>query len=87
MMVPTKYNELDKLVECYSGCTLIYGEGGSGKTTICLLASLERAIKNKKVLFLDTEANFSAERFQQLSKNKDCIKNIRGYGYKLINHT
>ena len=21
------------------------------------------------------------------SKNKDCIKNIRGYGYKLINHT
>ncbi len=79
-MISTGSEDLDKILNGYNqnSITSFYGEAGSGKTTLCLLAVIEQALNNKKVLFLDTESNFSTERFEQLLKdrNKDCIKNI-----------
>ncbi len=77
-MIKTGTEELDNFLENYNGLTVLYGEGGSGKTTLCLLAAIEQALNNKKVLFLDTEINFSTERFDQILKdrNKECVKNI-----------
>ena len=79
-MIPTGSEDLDKFLNGYEdrGVTAMYGEAGSGKTTLCLLATISQALQKKKVLFLDSESNFSTERFEQLlnKKDKDCIKNI-----------
>ena len=47
--------------------TLIYGKGGSGKTTLALMLARDIARKGQKVLFLDTEQSFSVERFKQMA--------------------
>src|SRR3989338_4816230 len=77
-MILTGSEDLNNFLSGYENITAIYGEAGSGKTTLCLLATIEQALNNKKVLFLDSESNFSTERFEQLlnTRNKDCIKNI-----------
>ncbi len=56
------------------GITLIYGEGGSGKTTLCLMAAIEQILQKKKVIFLDAEKNFSIERLEQLAQHKNIDK-------------
>ena len=77
-MILTGSEDLNNFLSGYENITAIYGEAGSGKTTLCLLATIEQTLNNKKVLFLDSESNFSTERFEQLlnTRNKDCIKNI-----------
>jgi len=57
--------------------TLLYGEGGSGKTNWCLQATREVAKKGQKVIYIDTEG-VSLERLCQLSgdKYKDIVSNI-----------
>lgn len=52
--------------------TTIYGPAGSGKTLFCLLALLGIVSKGKKVIYIDTEENFSLERLKQL--NNDYLK-------------
>ncbi|RMF05975.1 DNA repair and recombination protein RadB [Candidatus Woesearchaeota archaeon] len=47
--------------------TTIYGSGGSGKTNLCLLATAAVARSGKKVVYADTEGNFSMERFKQIA--------------------
>src|SRR3989339_1589394 len=42
--------------------TTIYGPAGSGKTTLCLLCAMNTAREGKKVIYIDTENNFSVER-------------------------
>jgi DNA repair protein RadB len=49
--------------------TTIYGEGGSGKTNLCMLATISTIESGKKVIYIDTEGNFSVARLQQLSPN------------------
>lgn len=51
--------------------TTIYGPAGSGKTNFCMMASASIAKKGGKVIFIDTEGGFSAERFKQLCKDSD----------------
>jgi len=46
--------------------TLLYGEGGSGKTNFCLQASREVARAGCKVIYIDTEG-VSLERLEQMS--------------------
>lgn len=46
--------------------TLLYGEGGSGKTNLCLQASREVAKTGCKVVYIDTEG-VSLERLEQMS--------------------
>ena len=57
---------------------LIYGPAASGKTTCCLLAAINIAKNNGKVIFIDTENGFSVERLEQLGGEnyKEIIKNI-----------
>jgi len=57
--------------------TLLYGEGGSGKTNWCLQATREVAKKGEKVIYIDTEG-VSLERLCQMSgdKYKDIVSNI-----------
>ena len=55
--------------------TTIYGPAASGKTTAAMLCSIAVAKAGKKIIFVDTEGGFSAERFKQLSKNDKEIMN------------
>jgi DNA repair protein RadB len=48
--------------------TKIYGEAGTGKTNICLQATRECIIKNKRVVYIDTEG-VSLERLKQITSN------------------
>ena len=77
-MIKTGSQDLDNFLKEYKEISLIYGPGGSGKTTLALLAAIEQATKNKKVIFIDTENSFSTERFTQLLdyKSKSCLENI-----------
>ena len=52
---------------------IIYGQAGSGKTTLCLLASIEQAKNKNKVLYLNTESQFPLERLNQLSNNGNIL--------------
>jgi DNA repair protein RadB len=61
--------------------TTLYGPAGSGKSNLCMLASVSQARKGKKVIFIDTEGGFSIERISQiLDKQKEkvdyVLKNI-----------
>lgn len=53
---------LEKCITC------LYGEAGSGKTNISILAAA-KASETGKVLFIDTENTFSPRRAQELSPN------------------
>ena len=47
--------------------TCIYGPPGSGKTNLALLCIVNSVLASKKkVVYIDTEGNFSVSRFQQL---------------------
>lgn len=51
--------------------TVIYGGSGTGKTNFCLLAAVSQAKKGKKIIFIDTEGGFSAERVKQIIGDSD----------------
>ncbi|MEM4267673.1 MAG: DNA repair and recombination protein RadB [Candidatus Woesearchaeota archaeon] len=77
MKIPSGTDVIDKLLNGgYDKgiITTIYGPAGSGKTTLCLLASIKVA-ENRKVIYIDTEGGFSVERLKQLS-DKDVMKSI-----------
>ncbi len=48
--------------------TTIYGPAGSGKTILCMLCSTNMTRNKKKVIYVDTENNFSVERLKQIAK-------------------
>jgi len=50
--------------------TNFYGEAGSGKTNIALILTKTVIDNGQKVIFIDTESNFSIERFNQITRNK-----------------
>src|SRR3989338_6834041 len=64
--------DLDSFVK-YEDFNIIYGQAGSGKTTLCLLASIEQAKNKNKVLYLNTESQFPLERLNQLSNNGNIL--------------
>jgi DNA repair protein RadB len=56
--------------------TELFGEGGSGKTNICMQFAINTASQGKKVFYLDSEG-FSIERFRQMSVARaDIYDNI-----------
>lgn len=71
---------LDAMLEggVEAGClTLLYGEAGTGKTTLCLLLARDVARQGKKVIYLDTEG-VSLDRLRQLTGDdfEAVVKNI-----------
>lgn len=52
--------------------TTIYGPAGAGKTNMCVIAAVSVAKNGGKVIFIDTEGGFSAERAKQI-----CGENIK----------
>lgn len=76
MKISSGNKDFDILIDNgYANCiTTFYGPAASGKTTFCLLAAVEQAKNNKRIIFLDTENGFSVERIKQIVNNKlDCI--------------
>ncbi|MFH1590525.1 MAG: DNA repair and recombination protein RadB [archaeon] len=68
--VPTGSAVMDALLEGGWDSNIIntvYGPAGCGKSMICLLSQIAQAKAGKKVIFIDTEANFSVERLKQLT--------------------
>jgi DNA repair protein RadB len=63
-------------IECGT-ITLLYGEGGSGKTNWCLQAARQVAAGGKKVIYIDTEG-VSLERLCQMAgqRYKDIVSSI-----------
>ncbi len=68
---------LNEILDLNSGINLVYGEGGSGKTTLALMLARDYS-KFSKIIFIDTENGFNFERFKQISQDyyKNCLKNI-----------
>jgi len=58
--------------------TEIYGEGGSGKTNLCLSMAIETAKSGNFVIYVDTEG-VSMERFSQMGGNDEIAKKILFY--------
>ena len=48
--------------------TTIFGPAGSGKTVLCMLCAINAVRNGKKVIYIDTENNFSVERLKQICK-------------------
>lgn len=48
--------------------TTIYGPAASGKTILSMLCSVNMVRNGKKVIYVDTENNFSVERLKQVAK-------------------
>ncbi|MCD6477858.1 MAG: DNA repair and recombination protein RadB [Candidatus Aenigmarchaeota archaeon] len=57
----------------YKSLTNVYGPAGSGKTNLAILASISCVESGKKVIYIDTEGGFSAERLSQMSRNFEKI--------------
>ena len=55
--------------------TNFYGPAGSGKTNLALLFTLS-CLKEGNIAYIDTENNFSTERFFQIGGKKDDLKKI-----------
>lgn len=53
--------------------TTIYGPAGAGKTNICILSAINVVKEGGKVIYIDTEGGFSAERAKQIC-GKDTEK-------------
>jgi DNA repair protein RadB len=67
--LPFGCGSLDAMLEggVEAGCvTMLYGEAGTGKTTLCLLLARDVARAGKKVIYLDTEG-VSMDRLRQVT--------------------
>ena len=81
---PTGSKILDEMLEGgyeKDVITTIYGPAGAGKTVICILAAMTVARADKKVIYVDTEGGFSAERLKQIASSinndyKDILNDI-----------
>jgi len=55
--------------------TLLFGEGGTGKTNICLQTAYNVAKENVKIAYVDTEG-LSSDRIKQIFQDEKLIKNL-----------
>src|SRR5208283_1710617 len=68
--IDTGSHDLDSLIHdgiTRSGITSIYGEAGTGKTTIALQITRQTAMQGLKVLYVDSDRSFTQQRFQQIT--------------------
>ncbi|MCQ2086179.1 MAG: DNA repair and recombination protein RadB [archaeon] len=72
--IPTGCDTLDNLLGGgfeTGSVTLLFGEGGAGKTNICLQAASNAAKKGLKTAYIDTEG-LSPERIKQIFSSNDA---------------
>ena len=70
--IPTGSKVLDSMLDGgyeKEVITTIYGPAGSGKTTLCMLCSVNIARNGKKVIYVDCEGGFSLERLKQIASS------------------
>ncbi|MBU4501802.1 MAG: AAA family ATPase [Nanoarchaeota archaeon] len=76
-MISTGCKNLDKFLGGYKEeVTLIYGPSASGKTTMVTQAAVNQAEQGNKVLYLDTEGGFNADRIKDINPNPKVLDNI-----------
>jgi len=81
--IPTGSRILDNLLDGgyeKDVITTMYGPAGSGKTNLSILCAVNMAISRQKIIYIDTENNFSVERFKQI-----CSSINQNYA-KLLNY-
>ena len=69
-IIPSRCKPLDELLG--GGFTngevvVVYGEAGTGKTTLTLQTAIEAARRGSKVIYIDTDHSFTNQRFVQLA--------------------
>lgn len=55
--------------------TNVYGPPGSGKTNLCLAATVAALKNNQKVIYIDSEGGFSPTRFDQIARKEEIDVN------------
>ena len=76
--IPTGCTSIDNLLGggIESGSvTLLFGEGGTGKTNICLQIAYNVAKEGAKIAYVDTEG-LSSDRIVQIFQDEELIKNL-----------
>ena len=56
--------------------TNFYGASGTGKTNVCVQAVASCIERGGKVVFVDTEGGFSAERFVQMHGSEEGLDQV-----------
>ncbi len=55
--------------------TQIYGPPGSGKSNVCLQATVNATKMGQRVLFIDPEGSFNLRRLEQIQPSKEALEN------------
>lgn len=69
-VIPSRCEPLDRLLGggfTAGEVTVVYGEAGTGKTTLAMQTAIEASRRGSKVLFIDTDHSFTHQRFLQLA--------------------
>lgn len=69
-VIPSRCEPLDALLAggfTVGEITVVYGEAGTGKTTLTIQTAIEAARRDSKVLYIDTDHSFTHQRFSQLA--------------------
>lgn len=69
-MIPSRCEPLDGLLGggfSVGEVVVVYGEAGTGKTTLAIQTAIEAARLGSKVLYVDTDRSFTHQRFSQLA--------------------
>jgi DNA repair protein RadB len=69
-VIPSRCEPLDALLGggfAVGELVVVYGEAGTGKTTLVIQTAIEAARRGSKVLYIDTDHSFTHQRFTQLA--------------------
>jgi DNA repair protein RadB len=68
--IPSRCEPLDALLGggfAMGDVVVVYGEAGTGKTTLAIQTAIEAARRGSKALYIDTDHSFTHQRFSQLA--------------------
>jgi DNA repair protein RadB len=70
-VIPSRCEPLDGLLGggfTVGEIAVVYGEAGTGKTTLSIQTAIETARRGSRVLYIDTDHSFTHQRFSQLAR-------------------
>ncbi len=76
--IPGGTGVVDELIGGYEKdiITTVYGPAGSGKTLLCMLATIQMVKDGKKVIYVDTEGGFSVDRLSQITSAREILDQV-----------